>query len=90
MNKLVTVGVAAAGAVLAFQFLPAKTRRRLKAAIGRRMTKHMEHMLASLPEGSPPRMVVSVLPKLQAQNDQIIAQLQELNELLREQRRSLR
>ena len=86
MNKLVALGVATAGAVLAFQFLPARTRHRFKVAMRRRMTRHMERMMANLPEGSPPKIVVSVLPRLQAQSDQIIAQLQELNALLREQR----
>ena len=49
------------------------------------MAEGFEHMMASLPEGAPPKLVRSVLPKLQMQNDQIIAMLQELNELLREQ-----
>ena len=52
------------------------------------MTEGMEHMMASLPEGTPPKLVMSVLPKLQAQNDQIIAMLREQNELLREQQRT--
>ena len=44
--------------------------------------------MASLPEGSPPKLVMSVLPKLQEQNEQIIAMLREQNELLREQQRA--
>lgn len=48
------------------------------------MLKRMEHMMASLPDDAPPKLVMSVLPKLKAQNDQIIALLQEQNELLRE------
>ncbi len=44
----------------------------------------MERMMARLPENAPPRLVVSILPRLQAQNDQIIALLREQNELLRE------
>jgi hypothetical protein len=50
------------------------------------MTEKMEQMMASLPEGAPPKLIMSVLPKLQAQNDQIIAMLREQNELLRHQR----
>jgi hypothetical protein len=49
------------------------------------MIENIEHMMASLPEGSPPKLVMSILPKLQAQNDQILALLREQNELLREQ-----
>jgi hypothetical protein len=48
------------------------------------MTEKMEQMMASLPEGAPPKLIMSVLPKLQAQNDQIIAMLREQNELLRQ------
>ncbi len=40
-------------------------------------------MMDSLPEGAPPKLILSVLPKLQAQNEQIIAMLREQNELLR-------
>jgi len=44
----------------------------------------MEHMMASLPETSPPKLVMSILPRLSDQNEQIIAMLQEQNALLRE------
>ena len=37
-------------------------------------------MLASLPEDAPPKLIMSVLPKLRAQNDKIMAMLQEQNE----------
>ena len=53
------------------------------AAVRQWMTKHMKHMIASLPEDAPPKLVMSILPKLREQNDQIIAMLQEQNELLR-------
>jgi hypothetical protein len=43
--------------------------------------------MASLTEGAPPKLVMSVLPRLQAQNDEIIAMLREQNELLRKQLR---
>jgi hypothetical protein len=44
-------------------------------------------MMAGLPEDSPPKLIMSILPKLQEQNDQIIAMLREQNELLRQQGR---
>jgi hypothetical protein len=53
------------------------------------MLAGMEHMMASLPEGAPPKLIMSILPKLQAQNDQIITMLREQNELLREQQRNV-
>ena len=53
--------------------LAEEPRRRLNAAIGRRVLQRMEWMMASLPEDSPPRLAMSVLPRLREQNDQIIA-----------------
>ncbi len=88
MRALVALGVAALGGVVAFRCLPRKSRQRLSAAMEHWMAEHMQRMMASLPENAPPKLVVSVLPKLRAQNDQIIAMLQEQNELLREQRRT--
>jgi hypothetical protein len=46
----------------------------------------MERMMASLPDNAPPKLVMSILPKLQAQNEQIISMLTEQNEMLRQQR----
>lgn len=51
------------------------------------MAKHMEQMMARLPDDAPPKLVMNILPKLRAQNDQIIALLQEQNGLLRKQQR---
>ena len=83
MNRFIALGAAVIGGVIAFQ-LSQVPRRRLAAAINGRMLRHMEHMMASLPESSPPKLVMSVLPRLRGQNDQIIAMLQEQNALLRE------
>lgn len=85
MKKVIALGVAAVGGVIAISFLPRNWRGRLSAAARRRMSNHMEKMMAGLSEGSPPKLVMSVLPKLQAQNERIITILQEQNELLREQ-----
>ena len=87
MNKLIALGLATVGGVMAFRALPRETRLRLTAPLKRRISEHMQQMMASLPEDAPPRLIMSVLPKLQAQNDQIIAMLQEQNELLRQQQR---
>ena len=88
MKRLIALGVATVGGVIAFRYLPRNWRGRLSSIVKHRMSEHMEQMMANLPEGSPPKLVMSVLPKLQAQNDQIIAILQEQNELLREQQRT--
>jgi len=50
------------------------------AAMRNRM---MKRMMASMPEESPPKLVMSILPHLQAQNDEILALLKEQNDLLR-------
>ncbi len=88
-TRLVALGVAALGGVIALRLLPIESRHRMTRAVGdwmtKRMINHMGRVMASLPEGAPPKLVASILPKLQAQNEQIIAMLQEQNELLRQQ-----
>lgn len=84
MNKFIALGAAVVGGVIAFRALSRVPSRRLGAALSRRMLRHMEHMMASLPESSPPKLVMSVLPRLRDQNDQMIAMLREQNALLRE------
>ena len=88
MKPLTALGLATVGGMITFWCLPPEMRNRLTARARQRMLAGMEHMMASLPEGSPPKLIMSVLPKLQAQNDQIIAMLREQNERLREQQRN--
>jgi hypothetical protein len=83
MKTFIALAVATFGGAVALRYLPAELRGRLTSGVKHRMSEHMEHMMAEFPEGSPPKLVMSILPKLQAQNDQIIALLQEQNELLR-------
>jgi hypothetical protein len=87
MKTLVALGVVALGGVIASRYLPRESRGRLSDVVGRRIMKRMERMMASLPEGAPPKLVMSVLPRLQAQNDEISEMLREQNELLRKQLR---
>jgi len=84
MNRFIALGAAVIGGAIAYQSLSTVPRRRLGSALSRRMFRHMEHMMASLPDNSPPKLVMSVLPQLRDQNDRIIAMLQEQNALLRE------
>jgi len=90
MNKLTAVGATAVGGLILFRCLPQETRDQLTSATAHWIAKHMEKMIASLPEEAPPRLIMSILPKLQAQNDEIIAMLQEQNELLRRGKQSAR
>ncbi len=85
MKALFACGVVALGAVIAYRYLPRESGSRLGDVVRRRVMNRMERMMASLPEGAPPKLVMTVLPRLQDQNDQIIAMLREQNELLRKQ-----
>jgi hypothetical protein len=60
---------ATVGGLIAFQCLPRGLRQRLTAAVRHWMTNHMEEMIASLPEDASPKLIISILPKLQARND---------------------
>jgi hypothetical protein len=84
MNRFIALGVAVVGGVIAFRSLSRAPRRGVGSVLSHRMLQHMEHIMASLPDNSPPKLVMSVLPRLRDQNDQIIAMLQEQNALLRE------
>lgn len=86
MNRFIALGAAVIGGVIAFRFLSKALRLRLSSVLGGRMLRNMEHMMASLPDNSPPKLVMSVLPQLRDQNDQVIAMLREQNALLREHR----
>lgn len=84
MKTPIFLAVAGVAGVIAFRCLPHEVRSRVTSSIKNRISQHCEHMIAGLPEGSPPKLIMSVLPKLQAQNDQIITMLKEQNEILRE------
>lgn len=84
MRRSIALGAAAVGGVIAFRSLSPVPRRRLTAAVSRRIGQRMEQMMARLPEDAPPKLIMSILPRLRDQNDQIIAMLREQNELLRE------
>lgn len=84
MNRVIVLGVAVIGGVIAFRSRSTAPGRQLGSALSRRMLGHMEHMMARLPDSSPPKLVMSILPRLQEQNDQIIAMLREQNALLRD------
>ncbi len=88
MKKLFALGLVTFGGVIVLRFLPQELRTRPAAAVRRWIAKHMEQMMVSLPANAPPKLVMSILPKLQTQHEQIIALLQEQNELLRQKQRT--
>jgi hypothetical protein len=57
---------------------------RFATKIRERLTSHMGRMMEKMPEDSPPRLVISTLPRLAEQNDQILELLREQNALMRE------
>ena len=84
MRRSIALGMAVIGGAIAVRAVSPARRRRVSTAVRRRMLQRMEQMMASLPEDSPPKLVMSVLPRVREQNEQIIALLREQNELLRE------
>jgi hypothetical protein len=83
MRRLLALGTVVGGVIAARRFLPARGRgqdRRPGATMRQRM---MARMIEGLPPDSPPKLVMSILPRLREQNDEIIALLREQNELLR-------
>lgn len=88
MKRLIALGAVTLGVVIAVKYLPPESRGRLGGAVRRRMLLRMERAMASLPENAPPKLVMAVLPRLQTQNEQIIALLREQNDLLRKQLRA--
>ena len=83
MKKSIALGTIVIGGVIALRAFSPTRRRRVRTAVRRRMLQRMEQVMASLPEDAPPKLVMSVLPRLREQNDRIIGLLREQNELLR-------
>lgn len=84
MKRFIALGATVVAGAIAFQLLERKPRRPVSSAVRERVLKRMERMMAVLPEGSPPRLVMSVLPRLREQNEEILRLLREQNDLLRE------
>ncbi|HJV86934.1 MAG TPA: hypothetical protein VJ698_15820 [Noviherbaspirillum sp.] len=84
MNRSIALGAAIIGGMVAFRAFLKAPDRSPGSARGHRMLRVMERMMASLPENSPPKLVMSTLPRVRDQNEQIITMLHEQNALLRE------
>jgi hypothetical protein len=81
---LLGIAIASAALFVGHQLLLARSgpQRAGFAAMRRKMMKRMMNVM---PEDSPPKLVMSILPRLQEQNDQILALLKEQTDLLRQQ-----
>lgn len=83
MRRLLALAVAVVGGVVAVQrLLPSKPGRPDRPSGATVRHRIMARLLDRLPPDSPPKLVMSILPRLQQQNDEIIALLREQNELL--------
>ncbi|MEQ6889082.1 hypothetical protein ABE957_10400 [Halomonas sp. CS7] len=63
-------------------------RKTRKHAPGSMRPSMFERMMTAMPEDAPPKVISTVMPRLQAQNEEILALLREQNELLRAAKRS--
>ena len=87
MRGLLALGTVVVGALIAARRVLSSEIRRPDRRSGATMRQRMmARMLEGLPPDSPPKLVMSILPRLQQQNDEIIALLREQNELLRRAR----
>ncbi len=87
MKRLLLVSGILVGGAVASRILSEKQREplsRFAAKMRERVRSHMGRMMEEMPEDSPPRLVMSTLPRLAEQNDQILALLREQNALMRE------
>ena len=78
---LLTITIASAALFMGYQLGSQGRPQRAGFAAMRR--KMMKRMMDAMPEDSPPKLVMSILPRLQEQNDQILVLLKEQNDLLR-------
>jgi hypothetical protein len=85
---LLTIAIAGAALLVGHQLLA--QRRPQGAGFAAMRRKIMKRMIDAMPEDSPPKLVMSILPRLQEQNDQILALLKEQTDLLRQQRSAKR
>ena len=89
MRRLVPLAAVIVGGVIAARWLLASGERAQKSQPKNTMMRRMmRRMMERLPPDSPPKLIMSILPELRKQNDEIIALLREQNELLQRNRHS--
>ena len=86
MRRLLALGALSAGGVIAVRKFLLRQGARPSERPGTTMRQRMmARMLEGMPSDSPPKLVMTILPRLQQQNDEIIALLRAQNDLLRSQ-----
>ena len=82
MKRFLMIVALAGAVVLVGQQLGAHNRPR-RNGFARMRHEMMKRMMAAMPEDSPPKLIMSILPRLKEQNEQILALLEEQRDLLR-------
>lgn len=86
MKKFPLLMLAAIGAAIAVRrLLPSERRAELRERLAEMPATMMERCMESMPEDSPPKVMVSGIRRIEEQNDELISALREQNELLRKQ-----
>ncbi len=86
-KTLLLTAVLVGGSVAVLRLMPAERRERLSQQRERmmeQMRERMSSMIESMPEDSPPKVIMSGIRRMQEQNEEIVALLREQNELLGE------
>lgn len=83
MKKLLALGTIVVGGVIAVRSFLRSEEGGARRPLGTVKQRIMARMLEGMPADSPPKLVMSILPRLQQQNDEIISLLREQSELLR-------
>ena len=81
------LGISSLALIAGGYFLATRGKQR-KFEFTKMRRKMMERMINMMPEGSPPKVILSVVPHLQEQNEEILTLLKEQNELLRQMKRN--
>ena len=86
-RPLFLMAILGCGALVVRLLLSPERRERmahLKANVRERMMERMERMMEQMPDDFPPKLIMSTLPRLQEQSDEILALLRAQNDRLRE------
>ena len=88
MRRLLALGavIVVGGVIAAGRLLQSERRSPDGRPVATMRQRMMARMIEGLPPDSLPKLVMSILPRLREQNEEIIALLREQNELLRRAR----
>ncbi len=86
MKELLFVTAIALGTVVAVRRLvPAERRTQLRESLAQMPATMMERCMESMPEDSPPKVMMSAMRRFEEQNDELLRLTREQNKLLKKQ-----